>query len=43
VDLLTELRDLVQGTYLMPPFGRYELAAEILDRVKVKAGGRISV
>ncbi|MCC7360487.1 MAG: bifunctional homocysteine S-methyltransferase/methylenetetrahydrofolate reductase [Anaerolineales bacterium] len=37
VELLTELRGLVQGVYLMPPFGRYDLAAEILDRVRVKA------
>ena len=32
--LLAELRDSVQGVYLMPPFGRYELAAEILDSVR---------
>jgi len=38
IDLLAELRDLVQGVYLMPPFGRYDLAAEILDRVQVKPG-----
>ena len=31
VELLRELAGLVQGAYLMPPFGRYELAAEILD------------
>ena len=37
VELLAELRGLVQGVYLMPPFGRYDLAAEILDRVQVKA------
>jgi homocysteine S-methyltransferase len=37
--LLAELRDVVQGAYLMPPFGRYDLAAEILDSVKVGAGG----
>jgi methionine synthase / methylenetetrahydrofolate reductase(NADPH) len=37
VDLLAELRDLVQGVYLMPPFGRFDLAAEILDRVHVRA------
>ena len=33
--LLAELRDVVQGAYLMPPFGRYDLAAEILDSVRV--------
>lgn len=32
--LLAELRDIVQGVYLMPPFGRYELAAEVLDSVR---------
>jgi len=32
--LLAELRGVVQGAYLMPPFGRYDLAAEILDSVK---------
>jgi homocysteine S-methyltransferase len=37
VELLTELRDVVRGAYLMPPFGRYELAAEILDGVRGKA------
>jgi homocysteine S-methyltransferase len=34
-DLLAELREVAQGAYLMPPFGRYDMAAEILDRVKV--------
>ncbi len=38
VELLTELRDVVHGAYLMPPFGRYEMAAEILDSVRAKAG-----
>jgi methionine synthase I (cobalamin-dependent)/5,10-methylenetetrahydrofolate reductase len=36
--LLAELRGVVQGAYLMPPFGRYELAAEILDGLKDRAG-----
>jgi homocysteine S-methyltransferase len=35
--LLAELRDAVQGAYLMPPFGRYDLAAEILDAVRARA------
>jgi homocysteine S-methyltransferase len=29
-ELLQELRPLVQGVYLMPSFGRYEVAAEVL-------------
>jgi hypothetical protein len=28
----------VQGAYLMPPFGRYDLAAEVLDSLKARAG-----
>ena len=30
-ELLQELRPLVQGTYIMPSFGRYEVAAEVLE------------
>ena len=30
-ELLLELRPRVQGVYLMPSFGRYEVAAEVLD------------
>jgi homocysteine S-methyltransferase len=30
-ELLQQLRPLVQGVYLMPSFGRYEVAAEVLD------------
>ncbi len=37
VELLESLRGVVQGTYLMPPFGRYELAAEIIDAVRAKS------
>jgi methionine synthase I (cobalamin-dependent)/5,10-methylenetetrahydrofolate reductase len=33
-DLLADLHGLVQGAYLMPPFARYDLAAEILDSVR---------
>jgi homocysteine S-methyltransferase len=32
-DLIKELRPFVQGIYLMPPFGRYDLAAEIIESV----------
>jgi methionine synthase I (cobalamin-dependent)/5,10-methylenetetrahydrofolate reductase len=31
VGLLKELRGVVQGAYLMPPFGRYDLAAEMIE------------
>ena len=34
-ELLAELRGRVQGVYLMPPFGRYDLAAEVLDSLVV--------
>jgi methionine synthase / methylenetetrahydrofolate reductase(NADPH) len=34
VELLNELRGIVQGAYLMPPFGRYDLAAEIIEGMK---------
>jgi homocysteine S-methyltransferase len=31
VEILQELRDRVHGAYLMPPFGRYDMAAEIIE------------
>lgn len=34
IELLSELRGLTQGVYLMPPFGRYDMAAEIIEAVK---------
>ena len=34
-ELLKELRGIVQGAYLMPPFGRYDLAAEVIEIVIV--------
>lgn len=37
IDLLNELREIVQGVYVMPPFSRYDLAAEMIERVKVAA------
>ncbi|MDQ3870603.1 MAG: methylenetetrahydrofolate reductase, partial [Chloroflexota bacterium] len=33
LSLLGEMRPLVQGTYIMPSFGRYELAAELVRRI----------
>jgi methionine synthase / methylenetetrahydrofolate reductase(NADPH) len=35
--LLEEMAALVQGTYIMPSFGRYELAAELVRRVRAQA------
>jgi len=32
--LLDEMRNLVQGTYIMPSFGKYELAAELVRRLR---------
>ncbi len=34
--LLNDLQGMVQGAYLIPPFGRYEIAAEIVDGLKVR-------
>jgi homocysteine S-methyltransferase len=38
-ELLTELREaqVAQGAYLMPPFSRYHVAAEIIEGVRAKA------
>jgi homocysteine S-methyltransferase len=35
IELLRELQPLVAGTYLMPPFGRYDMAAEVIEAAKV--------
>lgn len=34
LELLSQLRQQVQGAYLMPPFGRFDLAAEIIEAVR---------
>jgi homocysteine S-methyltransferase len=36
LELLEELREIpeIRGAYLMPPFGRYEIAAEIIEAVR---------
>lgn len=34
-DLLRDIRDLVNGAYIIPAFGRYELAAEVISAVTV--------
>ena len=33
-EMLFAVRDRVQGAYLMPPLGSYELALEVLDGLK---------
>ena len=33
VELLSNLRGIVQGAYIMPPFGRYDLAAEVIEKL----------
>lgn len=33
-EMLFQVRDRVQGAYLMPPLGKYELALEVLDGLK---------
>ena len=37
LDLLVELREVVQGVYLMPPFSRYDLAADIIQQVRQRS------
>jgi homocysteine S-methyltransferase len=34
--LLDDVRGLVAGTYLMPSFGRYEQAAELVRRIRAR-------
>jgi homocysteine S-methyltransferase len=34
IELLRALRGTVQGAYIMPPFGRYDLAAEIIEGMR---------
>jgi homocysteine S-methyltransferase len=36
-ELLAELQDVLQGAYLIPQFGRYDLVAQIIDAVRAKA------
>jgi len=37
LELLTEMRALVEGTYIMPSFGRYEMGAELVRRIRAAA------
>jgi methionine synthase / methylenetetrahydrofolate reductase (NADH) len=33
-ELAAELRDGAAGLYLIPPFGRYDVAAELIERIR---------
>jgi homocysteine S-methyltransferase len=37
-ELIAELRSFTQGMYLMPPFERFDLAAELIEAVKGESG-----
>ena len=39
LELLHAMRPMVQGTYIMPSFGRYEQSAELARRVRVELAG----
>ena len=39
LQLLAEMRPLVDGTYIMPSFGRYEQSAELVRRVRAEIAG----
>ncbi|MFV1859059.1 MAG: bifunctional homocysteine S-methyltransferase/methylenetetrahydrofolate reductase, partial [Anaerolineales bacterium] len=41
VEILDHLKDSVGGAYLMPPFGRYDMAAEIIESVAERAPSRL--
>jgi homocysteine S-methyltransferase len=46
LELLDVMRPLVQGTYIMPSFGRYEQSAELVRRVRAElatAGNGVAV
>ncbi|HRE48644.1 MAG TPA: bifunctional homocysteine S-methyltransferase/methylenetetrahydrofolate reductase [Aggregatilineales bacterium] len=35
-EILSDLQGMVQGAYLIPPFGKYDIAAEIIERVMAR-------
>ena len=37
IELLESLSGMVQGAYLMPPFGRYDMAAEIIEAIRARS------
>ena len=34
-ELLASMRNSIQGAYIIPPYGRYDLAVEVIDSLKV--------
>jgi methionine synthase / methylenetetrahydrofolate reductase(NADPH) len=42
LDLLREMRPFVDGTYIMPSFGRYEQSAELVRRVRAELPSGVS-
>jgi homocysteine S-methyltransferase len=38
-ELLLKARDLVEGAYLMPSFGRYEVVARVAEVVRIRPAG----
>jgi methionine synthase / methylenetetrahydrofolate reductase(NADPH) len=40
MDLLSRTEEMVQGTYIMPSFGRYELSAELVRRLRARLAER---
>jgi homocysteine S-methyltransferase len=40
MDLLARAEGMVQGTYIMPSFGRYELSAELVRRLRARQTSR---
>ena len=43
MELLTRMRPHVQGTYIMPSFGRYELGAELVRRLRASEAASAAV
>ena len=41
LELLGQVEDLVNGTYIMPSFGRYEQAAELVRRIRARHAERV--
>ncbi len=36
-ELIQQMRDVIHGTYIIPPFGKYDLAAQVIDAMGVSA------
>ena len=39
LEMVDKMRGYIQGVYIMPAFGRYDLAAELIDRIKKTDNG----